>query len=134
MWAIFVRKKIVPADCYRSSGEPSQVGQTFAQGGNPSAERNTRDKVLTLSFSRCGSILNRFEDFMARQKRRGSSRPGILIRKATPSGWVYSCTVQTSVYLIALLVFSFVVSLQGFAQTPDVDDVHITPRPEPTKS
>jgi len=72
---------------------------------------------------------------MARQKRRGSSRPGILIRKSTPSGWVYSCAVQTSrLYLIALLVFSFIVSLAGLAQVPDVEDVHITPRPESSKS
>src|SRR6266404_2602939 len=63
----------------------SQLGQTFAQGGNPSLVEELGDKFLTLLFSACANILNRFEDSMVRQNGRRSSSPGALIRKTTPN-------------------------------------------------
>ena len=76
---------------------------------------------------------------MARQKGRGSSRPRVLIRqvpfqKPTPvSARIYQ--PRAFAFLLALIA-SFI--LQGvpsaFAQTPDMDEIHISPRIEPEKS
>ena len=62
---------------------------------------------------------------MARQERRGSLRPGILTRKrkTTPIPvFAFSCVLA----LVAALPF---LSSSGYAQTTDVEDVHIAPAP-----
>jgi Ca-activated chloride channel homolog len=73
---------------------------------------------------------------MTRQNGRGSSRPpGILIRKTKPvTAWIPSFIPRTFAYLSVMLVCTFLLGVPGFAQNPDVDDIHITPRAEPDKS
>jgi hypothetical protein len=39
-------------------------GQTFAVTENPICAQRLDDKVLTLRFSGCGSILSQYEDFL----------------------------------------------------------------------
>jgi Ca-activated chloride channel homolog len=73
---------------------------------------------------------------MARQYGRGSSRPpGILIRKTKPvPAWIHPCIPRSGAYLSIMLVCTFLLGVPGFAQNPDVDDIHITPRAEADKS
>src|SRR6266567_1256160 len=123
----------------RKEKSHARVGQTFAQHGNPSPVWEIGDKLLTPLRRTCDNICTRFEDFMARQKGRGSSRPRVLIRqvpfqKPTPvSARIYQ--PRAFAFLLALIA-SFI--LQGvpsaFAQIPDMDEIHISPRIEPEKS
>ena len=68
---------------------------------------------------------------MARHIRRGSSRPGFLIRKITPAARFFSS--RPLEILALLLALTCLNSISAFAQTPDVDDIHVTPRVEPDK-
>jgi len=68
---------------------------------------------------------------MARHIRRGSSRPGFLIRKITPAARFFSS--RPLEILALLLALTCLNSVSAFAQTPDVDDIHVTPRVEPDK-
>jgi Ca-activated chloride channel family protein len=122
----------VPAVC-----QLSQLGQTFAQDGNPSLVEELGDKVLTFLFSACANILNRFEDFMVRQNGRRSSSPGALIRKTTPvPAWINTTTAfpRIPASVLTFLTLILALTLPAFAQTPDVDDIHISPRVETDKS
>jgi Ca-activated chloride channel homolog len=94
------------------------------------------DKVLTFLFSACANILNRFEDFMVRQNGRRSSSPGALIRKTTPvPAWLNTTSpFPRTAYLLTLFAFFLALSQLAFAQSPDVDDIHISPRVETDKS
>jgi Ca-activated chloride channel family protein len=95
------------------------------------------DKVLTFLFSACANILNRFEDFMVRQNGRRSSCSGALIRKTTPiSAWAKTTSAfpRIPVCLLTFLVLVLAFTLPVFAQSPDVDDIHIAPRGESDKS
>ena len=68
---------------------------------------------------------------MARPTRRGSSRPGILTRKrkTTPT------PVLTLPCVFALVAACVLLSTAAaFAQTPDVEDVHVAPRAETGKA
>src|SRR5437879_6448303 len=123
----------------RKEKSGARLRQTFAQRGNPTPVWETGDKVLTLLCRTCDNICNRFEDFMARQNGRGSSRPRVLIRqvpiqKPTPvSARTYP---PRAIAFVLTLIASFI--LEGVpsasAQTPDVDEIHISPRIEPEKS
>jgi Ca-activated chloride channel homolog len=121
----------IPAVC-----QLSQLGQTFAQGGNQSLVEELGDKVLTLLFSACANILNRFEDSMVRQNGRRSSSPGALIRKTTPNpAWLnITSPFPRTACLLTLFAFFLALSQIAIAQTPDVDDIHISPRVETEKS
>jgi len=68
---------------------------------------------------------------MARQNRRGSSRPGHLIRKSTLASW--SSSLHPLEILAQLLTLICLIVPSAVAQTPDVDDIHVTPRVEPDK-
>ena len=66
---------------------------------------------------------------MARQNRRGSSRPGLLIRKLASRS-----SSSPSLEILALLLTLICLTVPGaVAQTPDVDDIHVSPRVEPDK-
>ena len=87
------------------------------------------DKVLTLRLETCDNITKQFEDFMARQNRRGSSRPGLLIRKIALAPRSFS---SHALAILALLVSLSVLNTPAaVAQSGDVDDIHIAPRVEP---
>jgi Ca-activated chloride channel family protein len=140
MWAISVETR----NCNSADFAPtcafhklSRFGQTFAQGGNPSPVEEFGDKVLTLLFSGCANILNRFEDFMMRQNGRRSSSPGALIRKTTPlPAWlnITSAFLRIPAFLFTFFALSVALTLPLLAQNPDVDDIHIAPRVETEKS
>ncbi|PYV66046.1 MAG: hypothetical protein DMG97_30680, partial [Acidobacteria bacterium] len=68
---------------------------------------------------------------MARQNRRGSSRPGHLIRKSTLASRSSSSPPLEILALLLTLICSIVPG--AVAQTPDVDDIHVSPRVEPDK-
>jgi Ca-activated chloride channel homolog len=106
-------------------------GQTFAQQTNQTRTDQADDKVLTPRLETCDNIAEQFEDIMARQIRRGSSRPGFLIRKITPAARFFSS--RPLEILALLLALTSLNSVSAFAQTPDVDDIHVTPRVEPDK-
>jgi Ca-activated chloride channel family protein len=106
-------------------------GQTFAQQTNQTRTNQADDKVLTPRLETCDNIAEQFEDIMARQIRRGSSRPGFLIRKITPAARFFSS--RPLEILALLLALTSLNSVSAFAQTPDVDDIHVTPRVEPDK-
>jgi Ca-activated chloride channel family protein len=111
--------------------------QTFAQAENPSrVARNVgwRDKDLTSPFSTCAKICNQFVDFMTRPHQRGSSRPGVevgstgnqLHRPVPRMPRVLAC-------FITLIALNFLMLPSAFAQSADVEDVHIAPRIDPDK-
>src|SRR6266496_2341261 len=106
-------------------------GQTFAHQWNQSWTDQANDKVLTSRLETCDNITEQIEDFMARQNRRGSSRPGLLIRKSTLASWSSSSHPLEILALFLTLICLIVPSV--VAQTPDVDDIHVTPRVEPDK-
>ena len=68
---------------------------------------------------------------MTRQNGRGSSRPGKSSLEALPPA-CFSSLARVASCLVALL-FLTLASLPLFSQGSDLQDVHITPRPEPTK-
>ena len=67
---------------------------------------------------------------MARQNRRGSSRPGLLIRKFALAGRSSSALLGIPALLLASV---FLNVPQAIAQNSDVEDVHLSPRVEPEK-
>jgi len=70
---------------------------------------------------------------MARQSGRGSSRPRVSIRQGPipkPSALNY----RFRVFLLLLTLFAVFLSVPAFAQSPDVDDVHISPRVDTEKT
>lgn len=68
---------------------------------------------------------------MARQARRGFSRPGILTRKQeTPPTPVLSFACVFALLVACLLLSSAI----GFAQSADVEDVHVAPPAETDKA
>jgi len=69
---------------------------------------------------------------MLRQDGRGSSRPGKLVRNATPDAGA-SC-VRLVLARLLLVVFLGPLVIPAFSQDSDVEDVHITPRPEAPKN
>src|SRR5581483_597290 len=110
-------------------------GQTFAQDGNPSFVRRETDKHLTRLAKTCDNILRNYEDYMARQNGRGSSRPWDSTRSALNSFPVLpfhrlqvSCARSVGFCVVVLLLAGF-----SFAQTSDVDDIHVKPRVEAPK-
>ena len=93
-------------------------------------EQSAGYKNLTTSVSTCDT-LHPIGDFMARQERRGSSRPGVLTReRRTPPNTVLTLPCVFALFLACLVLTPD----RGFAQTADVEDVHVAPRPEPTKA
>src|SRR5204863_9790472 len=106
-------------------------GQTFAQHTNQTQTDQADDKVLTPRLETCDNVAEQFEDTMARHIRRGSSRPGFLIRKITPAARFFSS--RPLEILALLLALTCLNSVSAFAQTPDVDDIHVTPRVEADK-
>src|SRR5215510_479177 len=70
-----------PDQHFQNGKRYASPGQTFAYRGNQSSTNQADDKVLTPSPETCDTISKQFEDFMARQNGRGSSRPRLLIRK-----------------------------------------------------
>src|ERR1700746_3027430 len=83
---------------------------------------SVRDKDLTRADPTCDS-LHPIGEIMARQTRRGSSRPGILTRdrKTSPIP-----VLGLSCALILVVVLMLIPSLVS-AQTTDVEDVHVAP-------
>ena len=133
MWAI----RDESANCIKQLGADSgyhgneqnhaTLGQTFTQPGNPTLADKADDKDLTPLRKICANIGTRFEDYMARQNRRGSSRPGLIIRNATLISANDLISPKAVVYILALLLTILLSFPLAFTQTPDVDDVHIVP-------
>jgi len=92
------------------------------------------DNYLTQLLRTCDTIGNRFEDFMARHIRRGSSRPRVIIRRTS-----FECKLpnlslfQAFSFLFVIAVLCLLSGIPTFAQTPDVDDIHIAPRVDTDK-
>src|ERR1700738_1294819 len=149
MWAISNERTIVIKQAaspppQKRHGRPARPvftsllmhGQTFTHRGNQSlVTRVDDDKDLTLLAETCANILREYEDYMARQNGRGSSRPRVLTRTARPKS-PFSVSVRncSSSYLrvISLLSVLLVVGAFAFAQDSDVDNIHVSPRIEPT--
>ena len=90
---------------------------------------SANDKDLTSLFPTCDK-LHSIRGFMARLSRRGFPRPGPLHSK---TAWLLKsfCTFSlgTLSYILPLLIFAFL-AVPAFAQTPDVEDIHVSPRVE----
>jgi Ca-activated chloride channel homolog len=95
------------------------------------------DKDLTLLVETCDNICRKYEDFMARQNGRGSSRPRALIRSASTSNSfrvsALGCTSRLFLQLSSFLGVMLLLVVSGFAQDSDVQDVHLAPRVETPK-
>ncbi len=87
------------------------------------------DKVLTTPVSTCDN-LHSIGEFMARQAGRGSSRPGVRTRNRNTTPIPVPPLPCVFLLLAACL---FLTAATAFAQTPDVVDIHVTPRPETDK-
>lgn len=87
------------------------------------------DKVLTTPVSTCDN-LHSIGEFMARQAGRGSSRPGVRTRNRNTTPIPVPPLPCVFLLLAACL---FLTATTAFAQTPDVVDIHVTPRPETDK-
>jgi Ca-activated chloride channel homolog len=116
----------------------ASYGQTFAQEGNPSFVARVDDKDLTLLTETCDTICRKYEDFMARQNGRGSSRPGALIRSITnPNPLPVSAQNHSQrllLRLLSLLCFALLAVVSVFSQSDtDVENVHLTPGVEEPK-
>ena len=137
MYAIFEEPgnctKRAVLECFtRENGNPpAGHRQTFAHRANQIPTDQADDKVLTPCFGTCDNITEQIEDFMARQNRRGSSRPGLLIRKSTLASRSSSSLPLETLALLVTLICLIVPG--AVAQTPDVDDIHVSPRVEPDK-
>jgi Ca-activated chloride channel homolog len=115
-----------------NGNQHARHGQTFAQPANQSSTDQANDKVLTLRLLTCDNICEQFEDSMARQNRRGSSRPGLLIRKFALA---FRSSSSHSLEVLALLLALVALNLSpAVGQTPDLDDIHVAPRIEPGKT
>ena len=75
---------------------------------------------------------------MARQNGRGSSRPWVLIRTARPknpySVWPQNCLLFSLLLVAGLFSFLLLAGALAFAQDSDVDNIHVSPRIEPTNT
>jgi Ca-activated chloride channel homolog len=114
-------------------------GQTFTQPGNQSlVTRVDGDKDLTLLAETCANILREYEDYMARQNGRGSSRPRVLTRTARPKNpflvSARNCSLPSLLRSITLFSFFLLIGAFAFAQDSDVDNIHVSPRIEPTNT
>jgi Ca-activated chloride channel homolog len=113
---------------------PLAYGQTFSQPGNPSQSTHVCDKDLTWLAERCANILRVCGEYMARQNGRGASRPWVLIRKARPKNpFSVSAGNCSRTFLINLFSFIFFAAAVAFAQDSDIDNIHVSPRIEPTR-
>jgi Ca-activated chloride channel family protein len=110
---------------------PAHLGQTFAHSANQ-MQAEIADKVLTLAPATCDTISELVEDFMTRQSRRGSSCPRVETRRKTPVPAKCSKASHLPVQFFVLCIV-FLASSFSFAQTPDVDDIHISPRLDTSK-
>ncbi len=108
-------------------------GQTFAQEKNQSLRARGHDKDLTPLAGSCDNILRKFEDYMARQNGRGSSRPRASIRTATLLNQFTAkfCSRRTLHSLVGLVLLPLVIGGMSLGQTSDVDDIHVSPRLTP---
>jgi Ca-activated chloride channel homolog len=124
------------ADAQANSQAPH--GQTFAQQGNPSFVARVDDKDLTPLAYTCDNICRKYEDCMARQNRRGSSRPRALTRcLSNPNPLPVSAPNHSSRLLLQLagwFSLTLVVAALAFAQSStDVENVHLAPTVEAPK-
>src|SRR6266487_2296959 len=135
MYAIFeepgncTKRAVLECFTRQNGNPPASHRQTFAHRANQIPTDQADDKVLTPCLGTCDNITEQIEDFMARQNRRGSSRPGHLIRKLA-SRSSSSPSLETLALLLTLICL---IVPSAVAQTPDVDDIHVTPRVEPDK-
>ena len=108
-------------------------GQTFAQEKNQSLRARGHDKDLTPLAGSCDNILRKFEDYMARQNGRGSSRPRASIRTATLLNQFTAkfCSRRTLLSLVGLVLLPLIIGGMSLGQTSDVDDIHVSPRLTP---
>src|SRR2546423_2666978 len=131
MWAILeelgncTKRAVVECFVRENGNQRAGHGQTFAYWANPSWASYRNDKVLTPCSETCDTITEQIEDFMARQNRRGSSRPGHLIRKSRLASRSSSHPLEILALLLTLICL---IVPRAVAQTPDVDDIHVTPR------
>jgi Ca-activated chloride channel homolog len=92
------------------------------------------DKDLTLLVETCDNICRKYEDFMARQNGRGSSRPRALIRRASTSNSFQvsapHCLPHFLLQLSTFIGLFLALVTPGFAQDSDVQDIHLAPRVE----
>jgi Ca-activated chloride channel family protein len=142
MWAMnneFAGRKNCTKSAMAGSGSGSQMprrvpkGQTFAQEKNQSLRARGHDKDLTPLAGSCDNILRKFEDYMARQNGRGSSRPRASIRTATLLNQFTAkfCSRRTLLSLVGLVLLPLVIGGMSLGQTSDVDDIHVSPRLTP---
>ena len=118
---------------YHLPWEPA-CRQTFSQPGNPSQSTHADDKDLTPLAKTCANILRVCGDYMARQNGRGASRPWVLIRKARlKNPFSVSAGNCSRTCLISLLPLIFFAAGFALAQDSDIDNIHVSPRIEPTK-
>ena len=143
MWAISKKR----SDCIKQASyrlkrptkrhREAKSGQTFAQQGNPSFVTRVDDKHLTPLAKTCDNICRKYEDFMARQNGRGSSRPQALIRSVSSSHpspvSAPNCPSRFLLQLSTVLGLLLVLVAAGFAQDSDVQDIHLAPRLETPK-
>src|SRR5581483_768123 len=141
MWAISQKR----SDCIKQARYdrkcpggrlyPSRNGQTFAQPKNPSFIARVDDKHLTPLAKTCDTICRKYEDFMARQNGRGSSRPRALIRSVFTSkpSQAPHCLRPFLLQLSSFIALLLVLVVPGFAQDSDVQDIHVAPRVETPK-
>src|SRR5947207_15265109 len=135
MYAIFeepgncTKRAVLECFTRQNARPPASHRQTFAHRANQIPTDQADDKVLTPCLGTCDNITEQIEDFMARQNRRGSSRPGHLIRKSTLASRASSSLPLEILALLLTLVC--VIVPRAVAQTPDADDIHVTPRVEP---
>jgi Ca-activated chloride channel family protein len=93
------------------------------------------DKHLTWLAKTCGNILRSFEDFMARQSRRRSSRPWEIRSSRRQDRAIPAVSYSARVLSSALGVVLLLLLGPGVltAQDSDVTDIHIAPSIEPSK-
>ena len=96
-------------------------------GRNP----QSRDRDLTILPGSCANICSQLGDLVARLHQRGAFHPGRevgrTVRLSSRPALGASCAV------LVIAVGLLVAPSPSFAQTPDVEDVHIAPRIEPDK-
>jgi Ca-activated chloride channel family protein len=114
----------------------TELEQTFAQQANPNTQfegcTTVPSKDLTIVSSACANISHQFVVPMARTYQRGFQDRGTQVRGWVPV-WMSPLSIGLRTLSCAVTACLLVLlALPVAAQDPDVEDVHVTPRVEPT--